>query len=78
MNTSQVPVWPASFYNNDTTESFSKISCLAWMYPIHIALAYVLVASGFLALVSRIVPSIKWLHVHFGRTFMMTMYFTEG
>eukprot|EP01113_Clastostelium_recurvatum_P022459 TRINITY_DN2681_c0_g1_i2.p1 TRINITY_DN2681_c0_g1~~TRINITY_DN2681_c0_g1_i2.p1 ORF type:complete len:316 (+),score=74.86 TRINITY_DN2681_c0_g1_i2:218-1165(+) len=69
---------PSTFFTYDKTESFSKISCLAWMYPLHILCAYILVLAGIVALLTRLIPRFKWLHVYAGRTFMMTMYFTEG
>jgi hypothetical protein len=69
---------PPTFFSNSSTEAFSKVMCIAWMYPIHIALAYLLVAAGAGALVSRVVPQLKWTHVYFGRTFLLTMLFAEG
>lgn len=69
---------PPTFFSNSSTESFSKVSCIAWMFPVHIALAYLLVASGVGALVSRVVPQFKHTHVYFGRTFLLTMLFCEG
>eukprot|EP01124_Arcella_intermedia_P011363 TRINITY_DN1776_c0_g1_i1.p1 TRINITY_DN1776_c0_g1~~TRINITY_DN1776_c0_g1_i1.p1 ORF type:complete len:257 (+),score=38.76 TRINITY_DN1776_c0_g1_i1:73-843(+) len=61
-------------YSLTFTKSYSKISCVAEVYPLHILFAYLLVLCGALALLSRVVPVLLPYHVWFGRFFMIFMY----
>eukprot|EP00457_Paulinella_chromatophora_P013836 gb/GEZN01014185.1/.p1 GENE.gb/GEZN01014185.1/~~gb/GEZN01014185.1/.p1 ORF type:complete len:280 (-),score=17.81 gb/GEZN01014185.1/:129-944(-) len=59
----------------DYTESMGNVSCVAWIYPLHIAFAYVVILSGLGAMITRVLSSAKWLHVWFGRIFMVAYYY---
>jgi len=69
---------PAGFLTLDYTETSKGVACISGMYAAHIIFAYVCVAAGFIALLSRIIPRLKWLHKYAGITFMLSMYFVEG
>ncbi|KAJ3211628.1 hypothetical protein HK099_007959 [Clydaea vesicula] len=43
------------------------------MYLVHIGFAYVIAFSGLACFITRIIPSIKWLHVWFGRCYIISM-----
>eukprot|EP00698_Gefionella_okellyi_P004175 TRINITY_DN13894_c0_g1_i1.p1 TRINITY_DN13894_c0_g1~~TRINITY_DN13894_c0_g1_i1.p1 ORF type:complete len:317 (-),score=55.30 TRINITY_DN13894_c0_g1_i1:1017-1967(-) len=58
---------------NAYTYVFNRFSCITWMYPIHIAFAYLVVASGLLALLARIIPLLKPYHSLFGRLYVIFM-----
>lgn len=58
----------------DYTYSFSKYSCVAWVYPLHIIFAYLVVLTGILAMLSRIVDRIRPYHTTFGRWFLIFMF----
>lgn len=60
------------------TRSNSKVSCLTWMYPIHIIFAYLVVIAGILALLSRVIHPMKRYHYIFGQAFLIFMYWAMG
>lgn len=64
--------------DNDLTFAYSRLSCVSWMYPIHILTAYLLVVFGIFALVCRVWEKYKSWHGFFGRCFMVTMYWGYG
>jgi len=47
-------------------------------YPIHMFCAYLLVVFGALALLSRAIERLSFLHVYAGRAFLVTMYWAMG
>lgn len=70
--------FPSSFLTQTLTETNRGVACIDWMYWVHISLAYICVASGLFALISRIIPPLKKYHKYSGLIFMLVMYFTEG
>lgn len=60
------------------TYSYSKYSCVAPMYAIHIAMNYFLILVGILAMASRIIPRFHWLHVWFGRAYILGIAYTHS
>lgn len=64
----------ASITNLDYTYAFSKYSCVSWVYPLHIIFAYLVVLSGFLAIISRVIPRLTPYHVTFGRWYLIWMF----
>lgn len=65
-----------SFTHTNYTFAFDKYSCVSWMYPLHIIFAYVVVLTGFLAIISRVVPIIRPYHIAFGRLYLIFMLWT--
>ncbi|KAJ3326269.1 25S rRNA (adenine645-N1)-methyltransferase [Boothiomyces sp. JEL0866] len=68
-------------YSLNTTEftySFSKYSCIRSMYPWHITMAYIVTFSGLACFVTRLIPSLKWTHVWFGRLYIIAMLWATG
>jgi len=63
-----------SFKTLDYTYSFSKYSCVAWVYPLHIIFAYLIVISGILAMLSRIIDKLRPYHTAFGRFYLISMF----
>lgn len=63
-----------SFTTLDYTYSFSKYSCIAWVFPIHITFAYLVVITGFLAMISRVVDKLRPYHATFGRWYLIFMF----
>lgn len=60
-------------FSLESTWHLSKVSCLRSMYFIHVILCYVIFLSGIGAMVSRLVPQIKWTHVWWGRLYIIAM-----
>lgn len=69
-----------SSYTADLTFTYAdgKYSCVAWVYYLHIALAYLVTLFGLLAFLTRFGSRYHWLHVWFGRGFMVGMYWAMG
>lgn len=63
-----------SFKSLDYTYSFSKYSCVAWVYPLHIMFAYLIVITGILAMLSRIIDKLRPYHITFGRWYLIFMF----
>lgn len=71
----------AAFFQPDTsitsldyTYAFSKYSCVSWVYPLHIIFAYLVVLSGFLAIISRVIPKLTPYHTTFGMWYFIWMF----
>mmetsp|Transcript_9892 Transcript_9892/g.25174 ORF Transcript_9892/g.25174 Transcript_9892/m.25174 type:complete len:97 (+) Transcript_9892:237-527(+) len=47
----------------DFTFSYSKFSCVREMYVAHVFFCYVVFITGLLAMVVRLVPSVKFMHI---------------
>lgn len=58
------------------TYSYSKYSCIAGIYPIHILMNYLIILIGLLAMGTRIFPRFHWLHVWFGRMYIVAMFYS--
>jgi hypothetical protein len=65
---------PPSVFSKDYTYVEGAYMCVAWMYPIHIGFAYLVALMGLGAMVTRLFNRIKFLHVWFGRFFMIFMF----
>jgi hypothetical protein len=63
----------SSMYNLDYTYQYDKLSCVRRMYFAHVTLAYLVTLCGLMCFVCRLVPSIMWLHAHFGRAYIILM-----
>jgi hypothetical protein len=63
----------SSFYSGDFTFSDSKLSCMREFYYVHITFSYLVGISGIACFITRLVQRFKWLHVWFGRTYMISM-----
>lgn len=57
-----------------TTFAYSRLQCVGWMYPIHILAAYLMVLTGLVALIFRVVPKYKKYHALMGRLFVVFMF----
>mmetsp|Transcript_25903 Transcript_25903/g.72538 ORF Transcript_25903/g.72538 Transcript_25903/m.72538 type:complete len:107 (-) Transcript_25903:584-904(-) len=53
----------SSMESPDFTYSYSKFSCVREMYTVHVWFAYMVFASGLMAMVTRLFSSLKFLHV---------------
>ena len=76
MKSYQTPVYnqaDESLTSLDYTYAFSKYSCSAWVYPLHIIFAYLVVLSGFLAIISRVITVLTPYHYTFGRWYLIFM-----
>ncbi|KAJ3256156.1 hypothetical protein HK103_005725 [Boothiomyces macroporosus] len=62
-----------SLYTTDYTFVQSKYSCIKSFYPLHVLMAYIIGLSGIMCMVTRLVPSIQWMHVWFGRIYILAM-----
>ena len=62
-----------SFTTLDYTYAWSRYSCVGWVYPLHIIFAYLVLVTGFLALLSRVIPKLTPYHTMFGRWFILFM-----
>jgi hypothetical protein len=67
---------PPSVFTKDYTYVEGAYMCIAWMYPIHIGFAYLVALMGIGAMITRLFNRIKFLHVWFGRFFMIFMFCT--
>ena len=67
---------PPSVYSNDYTYVEGAWMCIRWMYPIHIGFAYLVALMGIGAMITRLFNPIKFLHVWFGRFFLIFMFCT--
>eukprot|EP01125_Pyxidicula_operculata_P019421 TRINITY_DN704_c0_g1_i1.p1 TRINITY_DN704_c0_g1~~TRINITY_DN704_c0_g1_i1.p1 ORF type:complete len:261 (-),score=16.18 TRINITY_DN704_c0_g1_i1:55-837(-) len=56
------------------TYAYSKYSCVESVYPLHIAMAYMTVLAGILAMVSRVVKVMMPYHTWFGKLFVIFMF----
>eukprot|EP01129_Flabellula_baltica_P013206 TRINITY_DN6091_c0_g1_i1.p1 TRINITY_DN6091_c0_g1~~TRINITY_DN6091_c0_g1_i1.p1 ORF type:complete len:264 (-),score=40.36 TRINITY_DN6091_c0_g1_i1:48-839(-) len=68
--------FPPSLTDMSYTYAFSRWICIDWMYPLHILTAYFVVFMGVLSFVSRLIPQVMFLHVWFGRLYMIVMYWS--
>mmetsp|Transcript_32632 Transcript_32632/g.83368 ORF Transcript_32632/g.83368 Transcript_32632/m.83368 type:complete len:289 (-) Transcript_32632:268-1134(-) len=57
----------------DFTFSYSKFSCVREMYVAHVFFCYVVFITGLLAMVVRLVPSVKFMHIWLGRAYIHSM-----
>ena len=62
-----------SFNHTSYTYSFDKYSCVSWVYPFHIIFAYLVVLTGFLAIISRVITKLRPYHAAFGRFYLIFM-----
>lgn len=68
-----------TLYPNDTmtntryTYQLDKISCVRDVWFAHVTFAYLIVLSGVGCLVTRCVDKYKWMHVYFGRLYIIFM-----
>ena len=57
----------------DYTYAWSKLQCWAPAYTIHILTAYVTIAAGFLAFITRLHPRLHLWHIWMGRLYLVGM-----
>ena len=55
------------------TYSLDKVSCVQDVWYVHIAFALLVIVSGLGCLLSRLSDKTKWMHVHFGRMYIICM-----
>eukprot|EP01080_Neovahlkampfia_damariscottae_P008306 gene8306-130_t len=76
MNSTTNSTIPPSVFTHDYTYVQGAWMCIAWMYPIHIGFAYLVALMGIGAFITRVIKPIMFLHVWFGRLFMIFMFCT--
>ena len=59
--------------NTRYTYQLDKISCVRDVWFAHITFAYLIVLSGVGCLVTRCVDKYKWMHIYFGRLYIIFM-----
>lgn len=63
--------------DSSSTLAFTSVRsgylCVKEMYNVHISSAYVLVFSGILCFVTRLIPKLRFLHVYFGRIYILSL-----
>lgn len=60
------------------TRTLSKMSCHRSFYFVHVTCSYLVFLSGIVCFITRIWPRYQWLHVIFGRIFIVTMLWTTA
>uniref|UniRef100_A0A7S1SL78 Uncharacterized protein n=1 Tax=Tetraselmis chuii TaxID=63592 RepID=A0A7S1SL78_9CHLO len=62
-----------SMESPDFTFSYSKFSCVAEMYLAHVFFCYAVFITGLLAMIVRLVPAVRWMHIWLGRAYIHAM-----
>ncbi|KAJ3414981.1 hypothetical protein HDV05_005812 [Chytridiales sp. JEL 0842] len=81
MNSSTLSPLPTSPVSNplDSINSLrftfaeSKYSCIEEFYYVHIVTVYIIFLSGIGCMITRVIPSIKWTHIWFGKIYIISM-----
>ena len=63
-----------SILSLDYTYVWSRYSCISNVYFIHISFAYLIVASGLMAMISRLIPALRPYHSLFGKVYLLAMF----
>lgn len=63
----------ASDFTLGSTWHLSKLTCLREAYFVHVILCWLVFLAGIGAMVSRVIPQIKWTHAWFGRAYIIFM-----
>ena len=56
----------------------SKLSCSKDFFVAHIFFAYLVAFTGIAAFVTRLIPRFNWLHLWFGRAYILAMFWATG
>ena len=78
MNSTEIYNYSGSLVDLNFTYSYSKYSCIKEFYFIHLTLCYFVLLSGIACFITRLYPPIKWLHVWFGRIYIISMLLTTA
>ena len=62
-----------SFSNPNYTFHYDKYSCIREFYFIHVTFCYLVFISGLFCLITRLIPKLGYLHVWFGRAYILSM-----
>lgn len=57
------------------THSYSRYSCISAFYYLHVTVTYFLILIGIAAMVTRVWSRFQWLHVWFGRIYLVGMFY---
>ncbi|KAJ3120518.1 hypothetical protein HK098_004546 [Nowakowskiella sp. JEL0407] len=66
-------MWENSAQSLDHSFHYSKLSCWKPIYTVHIVAAYIIFLSGLAAMISRLYSRLYFLHIWFGRIYIISM-----
>jgi len=65
-----------SLYSPDFTYQTDHLTCIKSAFAAHLIFSYLLTFTGLVAMISRVIPKIRWMHPWFGKTYIVLMIWT--
>ncbi|KAJ3410414.1 hypothetical protein HDV05_003825 [Chytridiales sp. JEL 0842] len=67
-----------SLFDLTYTYHYDKYSCISYFYQIHVVMSFIIMFAGFGCFITRVWDRIKWMHVWFGRLYILAMLYSTA